>query len=207
MSIDSAIDPAYILPTGGTTGVPKAVTLSHTNMVANAWQQYQWTQRVVWHRNDAGGPAVLPQLWHVGDGHGRAAMGATLVLHHRFNTRQVIRLMQQHKPTVFHAVPAMLVAMNERFRTHQPDIEGLRWVISGRRPLEESVGSEFAQHTGALVVEGYGLSEASPVTHVGHLFREPRYGTIGLPLPRDRVSNRRRQRRRNDRCRTVKLAS
>ena len=110
-------------------------------------------------------------------------MAATLVLHHRFNTRQVIRLLEENQPTVFHAVPAMLVAMNERFSTHPPSIKGLRWVISGGAPLEESVGSEFAKHTGALVVEGYGLSEASPVTHVGHLFREPRYGTIGLPLP------------------------
>ncbi len=183
MSIDSAFAPAYILPTGGTTGAPKAVTLSHTNMVANAWQQFQWT----------GGSfgtetmlAVLPFFHSYGMSAmvmGGPAMGATLVLHHRFNTRQVIRLMQQHKPTVLHAVPAMLVAMNERFRTHQPEIEGLRWVISGGAPLEESVGCEFSEHTGALVVEGYGLSEASPVTHVGDLFGEPRYGSIGLPLP------------------------
>lgn len=110
-------------------------------------------------------------------------MGATLVLHHRFHTRQVIGLLETHQPTVFHAVPAMLVAMNERFRMHHPNITGLRWVISGGAPLEESVGREFAEFTGAHVVEGYGLSEASPVTHVGHLFQTPRYGTIGFPLP------------------------
>ena len=73
--------------------------------------------------------------------------------------------------------------MNERFRQHRPQIEGLRWVISGGAPLEESVGREFAGFTGAHVVEGYGLSEASPVTHVGHLFDEPRYSSIGFPLP------------------------
>ncbi len=183
ISITPASDPAYILPTGGTTGTPKAVTLSHTNMVANAWQQYHWT-------GDRFGQdkmlAVLPFFHSYGMSAtvmGGAAMGATLVLHHRFNTRQVIRLLEEHHPTVFHAVPAMLVAMNERFRTHQPLIQGLRWVISGGAPLEESVGSEFARHTGALVVEGYGLSESSPVTHVGNLFAEPRYGTIGLALP------------------------
>ena len=106
-----------------------------------------------------------------------------MVMHHRFNTRQVIRLIEKHKPSVFHAVPAMLVAMNERFRSHGTKIQDLRWVISGGAPLEEAVGDEFAKHTGALVVEGYGLSEASPVTHVGPLFEEPHYGTIGLPLP------------------------
>ncbi|MCG8653707.1 MAG: AMP-binding protein, partial [Pirellulales bacterium] len=183
ITINPARDPAYIIPTGGTTGTPKAVTLSHQSMVANAWQQYAW----------AGGSfgkesmlAVLPFFHSYGMSAtvmAGAAMAAKLVLHHRFNTRQAIRLLRQHRPSVFHAVPAMLVAMNQRLRTHKVDLSGLRWVISGGAPLEESVGREFAEHTGALVVEGYGLSEASPVTHVGHLFRGPSYGTIGLPLP------------------------
>ncbi len=110
-------------------------------------------------------------------------MGSTLVLYYRFNTRQVIRLIEEHRPTVFHAVPAMLVAMNERLRTHPAKLNSIRWVISGGAPLKSEVGIEFAKHSGALVVEGYGLSEASPVTHVGDLFAEPNYGTIGLPLP------------------------
>lgn len=186
ITVAPASDPAYILPTGGTTGAAKAVTLSHTNMVANAWQQYQWTGSSFGEEKML---AVLPFFHTYGMSAtvmGGAAMGATLVLHHRFNTRQVIGLLEQHKPTVFHAVPAMLVAMNERFRIRPPRIEGLRWVISGGAPLEESVGREFSRFTGAHVVEGYGLSEASPVTHVGHLFDEPRYGTIGFPLPETR---------------------
>ena len=183
ITISPATDPAYILPTGGTTGAAKAVTLSHTNMVANAWQQYRWTGGSFAQEKML---AVLPFFHSYGMSAtvmGGAAMGATLVLHHRFHTRQVIDLLEEHKPTVFHAVPAMLVAMNERFRDRRPRVEGLRWVISGGAPLEESVGREFASFTGAHVVEGYGLSEASPVTHVGHLFDEPKYGTIGYPLP------------------------
>ena len=181
--ITPAQDPAYILPTGGTTGRAKAVTLSHTNLVANAWQQYQWTNESFAKETML---AVLPFFHSYGMSAtvmGGAAMGATLILHHRFNTRQVIRLLEKHKPTVFHAVPAMLVAMNERFRQRAPHMEGLRWVISGGAPLEESVAREFAGFSGAHVVEGYGLSEASPVTHVGDLFADPRYGTIGFPLP------------------------
>ena len=183
ISINPVLDPAYILPTGGTTGTAKAVTLSHTNMVANAWQQYQWTDQSFGRETML---AVLPFFHSYGMSAtimGGAAMGATLVLHHRFAVRPVIRLMERHRPTVFHAVPAMLVALNERFRVHGPNIEGLRWVISGGAPLDGGVASKFARHTGALVVEGYGLSEASPVTHVGHLFSDPRYATIGLPLP------------------------
>ena len=187
-AIDPLRDPAYILPTGGTTGTPKAVTLSHTNMVANAWQQFEWTGRLFGSETML---AVLPFFHSYGMSAtimSGAAMGATLILHHRFNTQHTIGMLEEHQPTVFHAVPAMLVAMNQRFRSHPPQIQGLRWVISGGAPLEESVAAEFAQHTGAWVVEGYGLSEASPVTHVGPLMVEtqaggPRYGTIGLPLP------------------------
>lgn len=178
-----ATTPAYILPTGGTTGAAKAVTLSHRNLVANAWQQFHWagasvgTERLL---------SVLPFFHSYGlstNVMGGAAMVATLIMDHRFNTRKAIRLIERHRPTVFHAVPAMLVAMNEHLRSHPADLSSLKWVITGGAPLPESIGREFAKHSGAIVVEGYGLSEASPVTHVGPLDGSASFGTIGLPLP------------------------
>ncbi len=183
VSINPKTDAAYILPTGGTTGESKPVTLSHENMVANAWQQLMWTQRRFAEDTML---AVLPFFHSYGVSAmvmGGAAMGATLVLHHRFNVRQVIALMVEHRPTVLHAVPAMLVAMNERLDDYPADLSSLKWVISGGAPLEAEVAEKFSHHSNALVVEGFGLSEASPVTHVGNLFDEPCYGTIGLPLP------------------------
>lgn len=181
--INPHCDAAHILPTGGTTGEPKAVTLSHENMVANAWQQLTWT-----HGRFAEDTmlAVLPFFHSYGMSAmvmGGAAMGATLVLHHRFNVRQVISLMVEHRPTVLHAVPAMLAALNDRLDDYPANLKSLHWVISGGAPLDADIAEKFASHCGALVVEGFGLSEASPVTHVGDLFDEPRYGTIGLPLP------------------------
>jgi long-chain acyl-CoA synthetase len=183
ITIDPASTPAYILPTGGTTGAPKAVTLSHTNLVANAWQQYKWTDESFGTKTMM---AILPFFHSYGLSTtvmAGAAMGATLVLHHRYHTAMAIRLIEKHQPSVLHAVPAMLIAMNERLRKHPADLSSIDWVISGGAPLPENVAREFSNHSGALVVEGFGLSEASPVTHVGHLFREPRYGVIGLPLP------------------------
>ncbi|MCA9136894.1 MAG: AMP-binding protein [Planctomycetales bacterium] len=194
ITIDPASDPAYILPTGGTTGSPKAVTLSHQNMVANAWQQYEWTERSFGKETMLG---VLPFFHSYGMSAtvmGGAAMAATLVLHHRFNTKKTIQLIESHRPSVFHAVPAMLVAMNARLSEHRSEkLDSLRWIISGGAPLEEAVAREFTEHcmyghdsgdaVGPQVVEGFGLSEASPVTHVGHLFKKPIYGRIGLPLP------------------------
>lgn len=181
--IDPATTPAYILPTGGTTGAPKAVTLSHRNLVANAWQQYYWAGGVPGQEKLM---AVLPFFHSYGlstNVLGGAAMVSSMILHHRFNPRQVIRSIERHQPTVFHTVPAMLVAMNEYLRSYPADLSSLKWVISGGASLPETVGREFAEYTGAMIVEGYGLSEASPVTHVGPLDGSARYGTIGLPLP------------------------
>ena len=183
ISIDTETDPAYILPTGGTTGNPKAVTLSHQNMVANAWQQFERTQRSFGTESMM---AVLPFFHSYGISAvmmSGAMMGASLILHHRFNTRQVIRSIEKNRPSVLHAVPAMLVAINERLRSRPADLSSIKWVISGGAPLEASIAEEFTDHSGAVVVEGFGLSEASPVTHVGDLFGAPRYGSIGLPLP------------------------
>lgn len=183
VEIDPIADPAYILPTGGTTGDPKSVTLTHQNMVANAWQQYQWTDRSFGKETMV---AVLPFFHSYGVSAiamAGAAMGATLLLHHRFSVRHVIQMIARQQPTVLHAVPAMLVALNERLRDYPADLSSIRWVISGGATLPGPVAAEFSERTGALVVEGYGLSEASPVTHVGHLFNDPQYGTIGMPLP------------------------
>ena len=177
-------DRAYILPTGGTTSSPKAVTLSHANLMANAWQICHW----------AGGStgqetllAILPFFHSYGlstcltNG---TAMGATLILHHRFRINSVIRLIQKHRPTVFPTVPAMLAALNPVLeRTPVPALREMKFVISGGAALPRTIAEKFAELSGAAVVEGYGLSEASPVTHAGPLDGTAIPGTIGLPLP------------------------
>lgn len=175
--------PAYILSTGGTTGSPKAVTLSHRNVVANAWQTSRWAGGTVGEESML---AVLPFFHSYGMSTmltGGAALGATLIMQPRFEVRAALRAIEQHRPTVFHAVPAMLNAMNKRLRHSPTDLSSLKWVISGGAPLSPAVAEEFASFSGAMVVQGYGLSEASPVTHVGPLDGSNLPGTIGLPLP------------------------
>lgn len=176
-------DLANILPTGGTTGHPKAVMLSHANLLSNAWQLVHWTG------NRAGEDVILACLpfFHsyglMCCGLSAVAMSATIVLHHRFRADKVLRLIEQERPTMIPAVPAMLAAFNKELRRRRYDIRGVRAVISGGAALPLPVAEEFARHTGATVVEGYGLSEASPVTHAGPLDGSVRPGTIGLPLP------------------------
>ncbi|MCA8996065.1 MAG: long-chain fatty acid--CoA ligase [Planctomycetaceae bacterium] len=175
--------PAYILPTGGTTSSPKAVTLSHRNLMANATQISEWSG------NFAGRETFLSVLpfFH---SYGLSTclmtgtyLGATLVLHHRFRTASVLRLIQDHRPTVFPAVPAMLSALNGMLEKSPAKLTSIRAVISGGAALPQTVAEKFSEMTGAAVVEGYGLSEASPVTHAGPLDGTALPRTIGLPLP------------------------
>jgi len=175
--------PALILPTGGTTGWPKAVMLTHGNLLANAWQVHHW----VGHNVDRDTIlACLPFSHSYGLTNcalAGAAMGATLVLHHRFQAHQVLKLVERWRATLVPAVPAMLVAFNESLRRSRYDLSSVRAVLSGGAPLSPDVAAKFAEQSGATVVEGYGLSEASPVTHAGPLDGTARPGTIGLPLP------------------------
>lgn len=176
-------DPAYILSTGGTTDDPKAVTLSHRNIVANAWQQMHWAGATMGEETML---AILPFFHSYGMSTmltTGCALGATLVMQPRFHPGKALYAIKRRRPTVFHTVPAMLVALNHRLRSHPVDLSSLKWVISGGASLPIDVAEEFSQHSGALVVEGFGLSEASPVTHVGPLDGSNVLGTIGLPLP------------------------
>ena len=111
------------------------------------------------------------------------SMAATIVMHHRFVPEVVARLIERYEPTVMPAVPAMLVTLNDLFKTRPVPKRALRMCTSGGAPLDRRLAEEFSEHTGTVVVEGFGLSEAGPVTHVGPLDGTHRPGTIGLPMP------------------------
>ena len=179
----SLSDAAYILPTGGTTGAPKAVTLSHRNLVANAWQCAAWVKGQV---EFPIGLSVLPFFHSYGLISNLlcgTAVAATQILLHRFIPRVVVQLLEQHKPTMFNAVPAMLASLNEIFRTNPLKTRSLQFVQVGGAPLAPAIAEEFSRHSGAQVVEGYGLSECSPCVTADPLDGTARLGTIGLPLP------------------------
>jgi len=175
--------PAYILPTGGTTGSPKAVVLSHRNLMANACQLSRWS---LGRSGEETILAVIPFFHCYGLSTcllSGVAMGATLVMHHRFRPASVVPLIEKHRPSVIFAVPAMLSALNAVVRHNKKsDLTSLKVCISGGAPLPQQVAEEFSKLTGCVVVEGYGLSEASPVTHAGPLDGTAVPGTIGVPL-------------------------
>jgi long-chain acyl-CoA synthetase len=183
-ALDPAEDVAVLAPTGGTTASPKAVMLTHRNLICNAMQLRNWL----------GGPdssessilAVLPFFHSYGLCVSLLtawAKASTIHLYPRFETRAVLNLLQEQKPEFVPAVPAMLHALNNMMRGQEVDLSFIRTVISGASALDPAVRNEFQSHGIGDLIEGYGLTEASPVTHVNYPGERNRPGTIGVPLP------------------------
>jgi acyl-CoA synthetase (AMP-forming)/AMP-acid ligase II len=169
----------------GTTGLPKGVMLSHFNLVANVFQF------IGPHASEISGNDValcfLP-LYHI---YGLnvvlnpvLTLGGTLLLVPRFNVPQLFSLMVEEYVTMMPAVPPALNAMCQAAEAGQfPTNHRLRWVKSGAAPLAPELARRFTELTGVLVCQGYGMTEASPVTHVGYLEPELyRPESIGQPL-------------------------
>jgi long-chain acyl-CoA synthetase len=182
-SITPEEDVAVLAPTGGTTASPKAVMLTHRNLVANALQIRHWAA------GDDGTESVLGVLpfFH---SYGLSvsvlatwAKGATLHLYPRYETKAALALLEQQRIELVPAVPAMLNALNVAMRRKAHDLSFIRAVISGASALDAAVRQEFESHGVRDLVEGYGLTEASPVTHSNPPGPGNRPGTIGLPLP------------------------
>ncbi|MCI0464902.1 MAG: AMP-binding protein, partial [Gemmataceae bacterium] len=176
-------DVAVLSPTGGTTASPRAVMLTHRNLIANALQLRSWSGGEDGTENLL---AVLPFFHAYGlttallSG---LAKAATIHLHPRFEARAVLDLLERYRIELMPAVPAMLAALNRALKRRPRDLSFLRAVISGASALGREVRAEFEKFGARHLVEGYGLSEASPVTHGNPLGPGNRPGTIGLPLP------------------------
>ncbi len=175
---------AALIYTGGTTGLSKGAMLSHMNLVANARQATAWFPVV--RQGEDGILASLPFFHSFGTLAMNFSMtkAAKLVLIPRFEIDMVLKALSREKPSLFPGVPRMYIALNEDPRTPKHDLKSLKACISGAAPLPMAVAKRFEAITdGAKVVEGYGLTECSPVTHANPLMGERREGSIGMPLP------------------------
>ncbi|WP_253581068.1 long-chain fatty acid--CoA ligase [Deinococcus sp. HSC-46F16] len=179
-------DVALLQYTGGTTGVPKGAMLTHHNLVANAEQARAWmTDLKDGHEVTL---AAIP-FFHV---YGMTVamnlsllIGATIVLVP--NARDIKMVLSQigaSGATLFPGVPTLYNAINHHPDTPKHDLTSIRACISGSAPLLLETARQFRQITGgANLVEGYGLTEASPITHTNPIFGDQREGSIGLPFP------------------------
>ena len=180
----SPFDRAVFLYTGGTTGVSKGAVLQHRNLVANMFQVKAWCTDYQDGKEVALG--VLP-FFH---SYGLTTVlnlgllnGAKLVLLPRFVLEDVLKTIDKQKPTLFPGVPTIYVAINNAPDLNKYDIKSIRICISGAAPLPVEVQQQFEKNTGGKLVEGFGLSETSPVTHANPVYGVRKPGSIGLPMP------------------------
>ena len=177
-------DVAVIQYTSGTTGNPKGATLTHLNLGVNAAQARAWVPTIT--RGTASVHAVLP-LFHA---YGLTlcltfamSMGARLVLFPRFDPDLVLPVIKKRPPTFLPAVPPIYERLTAAAKEKNVSLEGIEIAISGAMPLAQSVISPWEKLTKGYLVEGYGLSETSPVLTANPVADNRRQGTIGLPLP------------------------
>lgn len=184
--INPSEDLAALQYTGGTTGTAKGAMLTHQNLVANAFSFASWIK---------GEPTketyltALP-LFHI---YGMTTsmtapivQAAKMVLLPKFDPTTALQTIQKQKVTVFCGVPTMYAILLANPELGKYDLTSIRACISGASPLPPQVQKTFMEITGGLLAEGYGLTEASPVTHcspVDKTMKTVKVGSIGLPIP------------------------
>ncbi|EZP48984.1 long-chain-fatty-acid--CoA ligase [Sphingomonas sp. RIT328] len=182
-----AVDPhevAVLQYTGGTTGVPKAAMLSHANIVANTDAMLVHCGGEVPEQDRVLG--VLP-LFHVFALTNvltfSTLVAAEMILLPRFELKQLLATLKRTRPTYFPAVPTIYNALANLPAGERPDLSAIKVCISGGAPLPVEVRHAFEAHTGAKLVEGYGLSEASPIITCNPFVGVNKEGSAGLPFP------------------------
>jgi long-chain acyl-CoA synthetase len=180
----TAADVAVIQYTSGTTGHPKGATLTHLNLGANAAQARAWVPTI--ERGTSVVYAVLP-MFHA---YGLTlcltfamSMGSRLVLFPKFDPALVLKVLRRRPPTFLPAVPPIYERLMAAAEADGVSLAGIQIAISGAMPLAQSLVDPWEKLTGGYLVEGYGLSETSPVLMANPVSESRRAGTVGLPLP------------------------
>ena len=179
-------DIAALQYTGGTTGTPKGVMLTHRNLVSNTLQSKEWCERI--RLGEERYLAALP-LFHV---FGLTVLmnlsvctGGCLVLLPKFEVEEVLRTIDKQKPTIFPGAPTMYIGLIQAASKQEKplDLSSIEICISGSAALPLEVQDQFEKMTGGKLIEGFGLTEASPVTHANPIWGYRKIGTIGVPFP------------------------
>jgi len=176
-------DLAALQYTGGTTGVSKGVMLTHYNLSANVRQAMSVLHEVGPENTVLG---LLP-YFHI---YGltvcvnfATAIGATLAPYPRFVPREVLQAIQKVRPTIFPCAPAVFMSLLQQKDIDKFDLSSINYCVSGSAPIPVEIIERFKKMTGAEIIEGYGLTEASPITHLNPLRGKRKYGSIGMPFP------------------------
>lgn len=183
--LDFEEDLAILQYTGGTTGLPKGVMLTHKNLVANATMCNAWLYKSKPSEEIFLG--IVP-FFHV---YGMTTLlilsvmnGNKMVLLPKFDALTTLKTIQKQKPTLFPGAPTIYIGLLNHKDLQKYDLSSIDSCLSGSAPLPVEIQQEFEEITGGKLVEGYGLTETSPVTHANFLWDRPRVkGSIGVPWP------------------------
>ena len=183
-TIDPENDVAVLQYTGGTTGVPKGAMLTHANIFINTMQCGVWFPAL-----EPGAERIMGVLpfFHVfamtAVMNMSIHLGAVIIMHPRFELDAVLKDVNKKRPTVFDGVPTMFGAINNHPKLQDFDLKSIKACISGGAPLPVEVKQRFEELSGCKLVEGYGLTECSPVATCNPFSDDAKAGSIGLPMP------------------------
>ena len=184
VEIDPKEDLALLQYTGGTTGKPKGVMLTHYNLVSNVQQCTAWLHKL--EKNQEVVLGVLP-FFHV---YGMTTVmnlsvmyGSKMILMPKFDAEEVLKTIQKLKPTLFPGAPTIYIGLLNHPNLEKYDLSSIEACISGSASLPVDVQQRFEKITGGRLVEGYGLTETSPVTHANFIWGKRVHGSIGVPWP------------------------
>src|SRR5687768_14455039 len=185
-SVDIKHDDVAVLQyTGGTTGVPKGAMLTHYNIFANVVQTQCWAHQDA-RRGEDSYLLVIPYFHIYGFTVGMMEgvwRGAQQVLIPKYDVEMLLQAIRDYQPTYFPAVPTIYISLLNHPKAKEYGLDKIRQFNSGSAPLPLEVIEQFERLTGGTLKEGYGLSEASPVTHTTPALYIRKPGSIGLPLP------------------------
>ena len=188
-SCPSAMDDvALLIHTGGTTGVPKAAALTHTNLMANVEESIAWVP--VLHEGAEVFYCILPLFHAFGFTIGFLAglrLGATIAMFPKFDTAMVLAAQRRLPCTFFLGVPPMYERLLAAAEGTNVDLSSIHFSLSGAMPLSASLADQWEQATGGLMIEGYGMTEASPILLGSPLASSRARGALGIPFPSTQV--------------------
>ncbi|NHC45154.1 long-chain-fatty-acid--CoA ligase [Motilibacter aurantiacus] len=187
-ALPSAGDPALLQYTGGTTGIPKGAVLTHRNLAANAEQSAAWVPGLKVGEETFVG--VLP-IFHA---YGltlcltaAVRLAACVVLLPRFDVDSFLAAAKRRPPTFLPGVPGIYDRLADAVEERGADLSSIRYAISGAMSLPPATVERWEKLTGGMLVEGYGMTETSPITIGNPISDRRRPGTVGLPFPSTRV--------------------
>jgi long-chain acyl-CoA synthetase len=178
-------DIAYLQYTGGTTGIYKGAMLTHRNLITNSTQIRHFFKNA-YQDGDGRFLCVIP-LFHIygitTSMHMPILTGSEMQLLPKFDINELMSTIDQYKPNIFMAVPAMYGAIAMREGNNRYDLRSIKACVSGSAPLPQAIADRFEAITGGKLREGYGLSETSPVITINPIYGQAKIGSIGIPVP------------------------